>query len=196
MPHIRDPDLNKWTTKKAIYIDYLRYPGRYKMNKLYLHNGLNREEKIYAFVLSWLLLPGRYIHDRLITKDVFLLNAIKTRIPTNWVVILKDHMIKAGVDNRHNLPYGVFISKVLAHQQVDLNGEVKIECNRSNEIGKAILSCIGMKKIVDGWFFRDVQTLIMKVRSEHESAPTPGDASNEDNHIRRTQCWVDVVGGK
>ncbi|KOM49401.1 hypothetical protein LR48_Vigan08g022800 [Vigna angularis] len=32
--------------------------------------------------------------------------------------------------------------------------------------------------------------------SEHGSAPTPDDASYEDDDIRRTQCWVDVVGGK
>ncbi|KOM58368.1 hypothetical protein LR48_Vigan11g140200 [Vigna angularis] len=34
------------------------------------------------------------------------------------------------------------------------------------------------------------------VRSEHESAPTPDDASNADDDIRRTQCWIDIVGGK
>ncbi|KOM26036.1 hypothetical protein LR48_Vigan216s000800 [Vigna angularis] len=34
------------------------------------------------------------------------------------------------------------------------------------------------------------------VRSEHESAPTPDDGSNAEDDIRRTQCWVDIVGGK
>ncbi|KOM55800.1 hypothetical protein LR48_Vigan10g169200 [Vigna angularis] len=37
---------------------------------------------------------------------------------------------------------------------------------------------------------------LSQVRSEHGSTPTPVDASNEDDDIRRTQCWVDVVGGK
>ncbi|KOM45879.1 hypothetical protein LR48_Vigan06g118500 [Vigna angularis] len=37
---------------------------------------------------------------------------------------------------------------------------------------------------------------IRMVRSEHESAPTPDDASNADDDIRRTQCWIDIVGGK
>ncbi|KOM52196.1 hypothetical protein LR48_Vigan09g085500 [Vigna angularis] len=37
---------------------------------------------------------------------------------------------------------------------------------------------------------------LSQVRSEHESAPTPDDANNADHDIRRTQCWIDIVGGK
>ncbi|KOM42731.1 hypothetical protein LR48_Vigan05g033500 [Vigna angularis] len=42
----------------------------------------------------------------------------------------------------------------------------------------------------------DFSTRLSQVRSEHESAPTPDDASNADDDIRRTQCWIDIVGGK
>ncbi|KOM51812.1 hypothetical protein LR48_Vigan09g047100 [Vigna angularis] len=42
----------------------------------------------------------------------------------------------------------------------------------------------------------DFSTRLSQVRSEHESAPTPEDASNADDDIRRTQCWIDIVGGK
>lgn len=79
----RNSDVNKWTKKKEIYKDCLRYPKRKMIYKLYLHDGMKREEKMYAFILAWVLLPGRYINDRLTTEDVFLLHAIKTRIPTN-----------------------------------------------------------------------------------------------------------------
>ncbi|KOM31670.1 hypothetical protein LR48_Vigan01g122500 [Vigna angularis] len=37
---------------------------------------------------------------------------------------------------------------------------------------------------------------LSQVRSEHGSAHTPDDASNAEDDIRRTQCWVDIVGGK
>ncbi|KOM47772.1 hypothetical protein LR48_Vigan07g147600 [Vigna angularis] len=80
--HIRDSESNKWLTKRAIYINFLRYPGR-----------LNE--------------------DRMSTEDVFLLNAIKTRILTNWVAVLKHHMIAARDDYARKLPYGVFISKTV-----------------------------------------------------------------------------------
>ncbi|KOM24891.1 hypothetical protein LR48_Vigan10s002000 [Vigna angularis] len=42
----------------------------------------------------------------------------------------------------------------------------------------------------------DFSTRLSQVRSEHESTPTPDDASNADDDIRRTQCWIDIVGGK
>ncbi|KOM40419.1 hypothetical protein LR48_Vigan04g061700 [Vigna angularis] len=35
-----------------------------------------------------------------------------------------------------------------------------------------------------------------QVRSEHELAPTPDNGSNAEDDIRRTQCWVETVGGK
>ncbi|KOM27164.1 hypothetical protein LR48_Vigan404s001500 [Vigna angularis] len=85
-----------------------------------------------AYVLTWLLLPGRLNEDKMSTEDVFLLNAIKTRILTNWVAVLKHHMIVAGDDYARKLPYGIFISKVLELQGVDT---------------------------VNGWFFIDEQTV-------------------------------------
>ncbi|KOM48251.1 hypothetical protein LR48_Vigan07g195500 [Vigna angularis] len=42
----------------------------------------------------------------------------------------------------------------------------------------------------------DFSTRLSQVRSEHESTPTPDDASNADDDIRRTQCWINIVGGK
>ncbi|KOM43462.1 hypothetical protein LR48_Vigan05g106600 [Vigna angularis] len=45
-------------------------------------------------------------------------------------------------------------------------------------------------------FQEEFSTRLSQVRFEHESAPTPDDASNAEDDIRRTQCWVDIVGGK
>ncbi|KOM43562.1 hypothetical protein LR48_Vigan05g116700 [Vigna angularis] len=45
-------------------------------------------------------------------------------------------------------------------------------------------------------FQEDFSMSLSQVRSEHESAPTPDDANNADDDIRRTQCWIDIVGGK
>ncbi|KOM43250.1 hypothetical protein LR48_Vigan05g085400 [Vigna angularis] len=78
--HIRDSESNRWLTKRVIYVNYLRYPQRYKVDKQYLHDGLNKEEKMIADVLTWLLLTERFVEDRMLTEDVFLLNAIKTKI--------------------------------------------------------------------------------------------------------------------
>ncbi|KOM55460.1 hypothetical protein LR48_Vigan10g135200 [Vigna angularis] len=129
------------------------------VDKQYLHDGLNKEEKMIAYVLTWLLLPGRLNEDKMSTEDVFLLNAIKTRIPTNWVAVLKHHMNAARDDYARKFPYGVFISKVLELQGVDVSEEERIVCKRSEEIGIPSLSSIGLKKTMNGWFFIDEQTV-------------------------------------
>ncbi|KOM43251.1 hypothetical protein LR48_Vigan05g085500 [Vigna angularis] len=154
--HIRDSESNGFLTKRAMYINCLRYPRRYSVDKQYLHDGLNKEEKMIAYVLTWLLLPGRLNEDRMSTEDVFLLNA-NNRIPTNWVAVLKHHMISTRDDYARKLPYGVFISKVLELQGVDVSEEERIVCKTSEEIGIPSLSSIGLKKTLNGWFFIDEQ---------------------------------------
>ncbi|KOM49652.1 hypothetical protein LR48_Vigan08g047900 [Vigna angularis] len=131
----------------------------------YLHDGLNKEEKLIAYVLTWLLLPGRFVEDRMSTEDVFLLNSIKTRIPTNWVAVLKNRMIAASHKYAHKLPYGVFISQVLILQGVDVSQEVRLVCNKSQKIDILSLFSIGLERTVKGWFFRDELTV--------RSTPTP-----------------------
>ncbi|KOM41259.1 hypothetical protein LR48_Vigan04g145700 [Vigna angularis] len=93
MSHLLD-SFNKWTKKRKMYKDCMRYPGRYKKEKGFLHGGLDKEEKVIAYITDWLLLPGR---------------------------------------------------------------ETKVICNKTNEIGKAILTCIGLKKTAMGWIFSDEQ---------------------------------------
>ncbi|KAG2394781.1 uncharacterized protein HKW66_Vig0078440 [Vigna angularis] len=156
MSHEKTSELNQWTHKKNIYKEFLTYPKRLKVYKSYLLGGFKMEEKMCAFVLSWVILPGRGRCDCLTTEDLFLVHAIKTRIPINWVAVMSDHMIEIASRRGHNLPYGVFIISVLKHHQVDLTGEKKIGCTKSNEIGKATLNFNGLKKTEDGWVFKDV----------------------------------------
>ncbi|KOM49399.1 hypothetical protein LR48_Vigan08g022600 [Vigna angularis] len=121
------------------------------MDKKYQHDSLNKEEKMIAYVLTWLLLPGRLNEDRMSTENVFMLNAIKIRIPTNWVAVLKHHMIAVGDDYARKFSYGVFINKVLELQGVDVSEEERrIMCKRLEEIGIPSLSSIGLKKTLNG----------------------------------------------
>ncbi|KAG2396911.1 uncharacterized protein HKW66_Vig0231870 [Vigna angularis] len=70
---------------------------------------------------------------------------------------MSEHMIEIASIHGHILSYGVFISSVLKHHQVDLTGEKNIWCTKSNEIGKATLRHNGLKKTKDGWVFKDVE---------------------------------------
>ncbi|KOM34548.1 hypothetical protein LR48_Vigan02g069800 [Vigna angularis] len=71
------------------------------------------------FQVAGLKAEGLFSHLRMIVEDVFLLYAIKNDAPTNWVEVIKDHMIDAGTKHARHLPYVVFISKILTLQGVD-----------------------------------------------------------------------------
>ncbi|WVY94883.1 hypothetical protein V8G54_033972 [Vigna mungo] len=77
------------------------------------------------------------------------------RMPTNWVAIFKWHILDVGTNDWHRLPYGVFISKVLEECGVNLTKENKLTCSKANIIGKATLTCIGLKRTIIGWIFSD-----------------------------------------
>ncbi|KAG2396799.1 uncharacterized protein HKW66_Vig0230740 [Vigna angularis] len=193
MFHERNFELNQWTNKKKIYKECLRSPTRLKVYKPYVLDGFKMEEKMCAFVLTWAILPGRCLRDRLSTADLFLVHAIKTWIPTNWVAIMSEHMIEIESSHGHILPYGVFISRVLKHHQVDLTGEKTIWCTKSNEIGKATLRHNGLKKTKDGWVFKDVdetpstftpQTEFERFKLDEDNAlitPSTSESDDEDD---------------
>ncbi|KOM43484.1 hypothetical protein LR48_Vigan05g108800 [Vigna angularis] len=121
------------------------------------------------------------------TKDVFLLYAIKNDVPTNWVDVIKDHMIDAGTKHARHLPYVVFISKILTLQGVDVSGEKKCCCNYSNVINRNTLTSTGLLKTTKGWCFKDEEKMVQS------SGSTP--ALNEDrtNFVPETNFEIFVV---
>lgn len=70
-------------SKMNIYKDCLRFPNRPRAFSIHLNGGMKREERLFVVLLAWILLPGRGIHDKLSTEDVYLIHALKNIIPTN-----------------------------------------------------------------------------------------------------------------
>ncbi|WVY91079.1 hypothetical protein V8G54_036593 [Vigna mungo] len=71
----------------------LRNEGRYRKEKGFLFKWLDKEEKVLAFIIGHILLPGRYNFTKLTPMDVCLLYAIVFRIQTNWVAVFKEHIL-------------------------------------------------------------------------------------------------------
>lgn len=158
--HLRKLETYMWLMRKDVYRNWLRFPGRYTIERLYVHDGLNKEEKMTVYILAWLILPGRILRDRMTTEDVSLLYAIKNDFPTNWVEVIKDHTIDAGFNQARNLLYGVLISNILTVQGVDANGEKKYSCNCSNVINRNTMSSIGLVKTLNGRCFNDEENML------------------------------------
>ncbi|KOM55258.1 hypothetical protein LR48_Vigan10g115000 [Vigna angularis] len=187
--HLRYSETNRWLKKKDMYSNWLRFPRRYTIERLYVHEGLNKEEKIIAHILAWVILPATpiQVQDKMTTEDVFLLYAIKNDVPTNWVEVIKDHMIDAGTKHARHLPYVVCINKILTLQGVDVSGQKKCSCNFSNVINRNTLTSIGLVKTTKGLCFKDEENMVQS------SGSTP--ALNEDrtNFIPETNFERFVV---
>ncbi|KOM55920.1 hypothetical protein LR48_Vigan10g181200 [Vigna angularis] len=111
-------------------------------------------------------------------KGVFLLYAIKNDVPTNWVEVIKDHMIDAGTKHARHLPYVVFISKILNLQGVDVSGEKKCSCNCSNIINRNTLTSIGLVKTTKEWRLEQKIDALHEKKNKNDS---PTEDSNEES---------------
>ncbi|KOM57893.1 hypothetical protein LR48_Vigan11g092600 [Vigna angularis] len=208
--HLRYSETNRWLKKKDVYSNWLRFPGRYTIEILYVQEELNKEEKITAHILGWVILSTRpvQVQDRMIIEDVFMLYAIKNDVPTNWVEVIKDHMIDAGTKHARHLSYAVFISKILTLQGVDgsrnsFGGKERKPLglgSRERKRKRASIALdgdpgdknqfntsIGLVKNTKGWCFKDEENMVQS------SGSTP--ALNEDrtNFIPETNFKRFVV---
>ncbi|WVY95246.1 hypothetical protein V8G54_034334 [Vigna mungo] len=169
-----------------MFKSFMRYRGRYRKEKGFLVKWLDKEEKVIAFIIGHILLSGRYNIIKLTPMDVCLLYAIVCRIQTNWVTIFKEHILEVGMSEGHRLPYGVFISNVLEHYGVDFTNEKKQICGRKNLIGKATLTCIGMKKTSQGWVFCDENVV------QDEKIPREDNVSDEEFETLNSEFEIRV----
>ncbi|KOM31376.1 hypothetical protein LR48_Vigan01g093100 [Vigna angularis] len=157
--YLPNSEINQSLRKRDLYKSWLRFPERYPIERLFVHERLRIKEKIIAYLLAWVILPGRLIRDRMSTEDVYLLHAIKSNIPTNWVEVIKNHMMNVVFKKSHYLPYAVFISKVLEIQGVNVNGEQRCSCSGINVINRNTIASLGLVKTVKGWCFKSEENL-------------------------------------
>ncbi|WVZ05058.1 hypothetical protein V8G54_018404 [Vigna mungo] len=78
--------------------------------------------------------------------DVYLLQALRAKIQTDWTSVICNHMTKVTRQQEYNLPYVVFISKVLMYHGVNVSNEVIISCIKKNVFEKLFLDHIGLRR--------------------------------------------------
>jgi len=75
--------------------------------------GLKLNERLVAFIVSWILTPRGNNHSTLSKEDLVLIYCIMNKIKLNWIHIIKDHMQKATRLCDFRYPYGILITKFL-----------------------------------------------------------------------------------
>ncbi|WVZ22500.1 hypothetical protein V8G54_001044 [Vigna mungo] len=145
--------------KQSNFICFLEFKEviRHKfLSLLFFHNEgfMFQEWLIYQGLAKLIEMDGDYYpylarsgnHVQLTTEDVFLLHALRAKLPTNWISIISDHMAKITKQKVYHLPYPIFISKVLRHHDIDFTNEVSLGCSKKSMIEKLALHHMGFRK--------------------------------------------------
>ena len=77
-------------------------------------------ERLNAFIISWMLTPRGNNHSTLSEEDMVLMYCIMHKVKLNWIHIFKDHMQKSTKLSDYHYPYAILISKFLNYFEVDL----------------------------------------------------------------------------
>jgi len=109
--------------------------------------GLKLNERIIAFIVSWMLTPRRSNHSILTEEDLVLIYCIMKNIKVNWIHVFKEHMQKSMRLNDYHFPYVVLISKFLQYFEVDLEEELFEVVKPSHEINNGSLRKMGFIRL-------------------------------------------------
>ncbi|KOM43102.1 hypothetical protein LR48_Vigan05g070600 [Vigna angularis] len=141
--------------KTEIYNNFLKNPDMVGKCESFSIENLTKEESLCAYVITWILLPRGEDQYLLNGEDVYLLYALQTGTPIDWSFVIDDYMLKFAKQKEYHLPYGVFISKILRMQNVDITHERTICCNKHNVLEELFLYLVGFRKGKEGWIFKD-----------------------------------------
>lgn len=119
-------------------------------------NHLSKEERLCAYVITWILLPRGEDQLILIAEDVYLLHALRTKIQMDWSAVISDHMMKVVRQKEYHRPYAIFISQIPRFHDVGITNEITICCNKKNVIEKLFLDHLSLRKNEEGWIFKDL----------------------------------------
>ena len=56
--------------------------------------GLKLDERLIAFIVSWIITPRGSNHSTLCKEDLLLIYCIMNKVKINWIHTIKDHMQK------------------------------------------------------------------------------------------------------
>jgi len=150
--------------------------------------GLKLDERLIAFIISWILTPRGNNHSTLSKEDLVLIYYIMNKVKLNWIHIFKDHMQKSTRLSDFHYPYSILISKFLHYFEVDLEEELFEVVKSSSEINNGSLSKMGFTKIGGRWVSKDGDKVGSssgaQAKEENEDAATGDEPAAEAYEAR------------
>ncbi|KOM27172.1 hypothetical protein LR48_Vigan404s002300 [Vigna angularis] len=120
-----------------------------------MEGGMKKDDRLCAFVISWILMPRGSNHAQATIEDLCLLKALKENIQVDWAAVVSENMLKVTRLESASLPYCMFISKFLIYFGVECVNESRESYGRSNMSDKSALHHMGLQHGPDGWLFKN-----------------------------------------
>ncbi|KAF1862516.1 hypothetical protein Lal_00024417 [Lupinus albus] len=92
---------------------------------------LTLEDRSVHYFLTYVILPKFSNHSQISDIELQLMYAIKYNIKINWTKMIMQQMWHVR-GSQSSLPYGIFITKILEHFGISLDGETKVALNLRN----------------------------------------------------------------
>ncbi|KAF1884330.1 hypothetical protein Lal_00033503 [Lupinus albus] len=135
-------------------------------NRDILSSGyLTLEDRLIHYFLSYVILPKYSNHSQISDIELQLMYAIKFNIKINWAKMIMNQMWHVR-GSQSSLPYAIFITKILEHFGVSLDGETEVALNlRESKVD--IEAFHKMEFVID-----PITRRTYKHRTDREPAPT------------------------
>ncbi|KAF1898758.1 hypothetical protein Lal_00000660 [Lupinus albus] len=151
--------------RKRFYVSICRIPKE-EIERDVLSNGfLTLEDRLVHYFLTYVILPKFSNHSQISDIKLQLMYAVKYNIKINWAkMIMKQMWLVRG--SQSPLPYVIFITKILEHFGVSLDGETKVALNlHESKVGIEVVHKMGF--VLD-----PVTRRTYKHRTDGQTAPT------------------------
>jgi len=109
--------------------------------------GLKLDERLIAFIVSWIITPRGSNHSTLSEEDLLLIYCIMNKVKINWIHTIKEHMQKSIRLSDFHYSYAILISKFLHYFEVDVEEELAEIIKALSEINSGSLRKMGFTKI-------------------------------------------------
>jgi len=146
--------------------------------------GLKLDERLVAFIVSWILTPRGSNHSTLSEEDLLLIYCNMNKVKINWIHTIKEHMQKAMRLCDFHYPYAILISMFLHYFEVNIEREVAKVIKPSSEINSGSLSKMGFTKISGRWVSKDGDQVGPSGTNEGDE---PEEAAMQNEPVAETQ---------
>ncbi|KAF1878078.1 hypothetical protein Lal_00022788 [Lupinus albus] len=126
---------------------------------------LTLEDRLIHYFLSYVILLNFSNHSQISDIELQLMYAIKFNIKINWIKMIMNQMWHVR-GSQSLLPYAIFITKILEHFGVSLDGETKVALNiRETKVDIEVVHKMGF--VID-----PITRRTCKHRTDRQPAPT------------------------